>query len=369
MFIQDIPKNSKFWVVRSGDSGVFYDHFVHNSIVAIGHIDNMDYNDETLNNSDAVETLLLRYKKTLLEKKESLASASNKAGQVNRFINQMSIGDVVITLDGKRIIVGVIKSKPYKCADNVTLKNIDGTTSDLMLKFSLRREVDWGRSQMRNKLSLAINNSFRANQTVFSANEHWKELNHWLSVAFISEGEAYISSRIEQKNGINNLDIAQYSIIINKIEAIAETLAGINIEETSSEKLIKIFEENYIELRRNRAFTVTTQQVFLSPGDLWAKTSGHRLKSLIVIATFLFMFGIEPTFANDQDKQFVEANREAITLLIDKVKHDESFTEVQAGLDLHVPNQKISKKTERSTSQTDDVENDADVEPDDFEGM
>lgn len=369
MYIQDIPKDSKFWVVRSGDGGVFYNHFVHNSIVAIGHIDNMDYNDEILDNSDAVETLILKYKNALLEKKESLASASNKAGQVNRFINQMSIGDVVITLDGKRIIVGVIKSKPYKCTDNVTLKNIDGTTSELMLKFSLRRQVDWGKSQKRNTLSLAINNSFRANQTVFSANEHWKELNHWLSVAFISEGEAYISSRIEQKKGINNLDIAQYSIIINKIEAIAETLAENDIGKTSSEELIKIFEENYLELRRSRSFTVTTQQVFLSPGDLWAKSSGDRLKSLIVIATFLFMFGIEPTFASEQDKQFVDANRQAITLLIDKVKHDESFTEVQEGLDLHVPNQKISKNTESGTSQTVDVKDDTDVEPDDFEGM
>ncbi|UVC28434.1 hypothetical protein [Pantoea sp. SOD02] len=365
MYIQDISKTSKFWVVRSGDGGMFYDHFIHNSIIAIGHIDSMDYDNNTLKSSDSVETLVYKYKNTLLEKKETLASASNKAGQVNRFITDMAIGDVVITLDAKRIIVGVIKSETYKKNDSVTLKNVDGSTSELMLKFTLRRDVDWGKTQMRNKLSLAINNSFRANQTVFSANEHWKELNHWLSVAFISDGEAYISSRIEQKDGINNLDIAQYSIIINKIEAIAETLAYNDTDEFSDDDLLALFEENYKELRKNRSFTVTTQQVFLSPGDLWAKTSGDRLKSLLVISTFLLMFNIEPSFANENDKQFIDSNRDSISLLLEKVKSDESFTEVQQGLDLHVPHQKISKNTEREAS----TNNGSDVEPDDFEGM
>ncbi|WP_235204903.1 hypothetical protein [Pectobacterium brasiliense] len=226
MYIQDIPKNSKFWVIRSGDGGMFYDHFVHNSVVAIGHIDNMDYNEKILKNKESALKLVLNYKKSLIEKQETIASASNKAGQVLRFINEMSIGDIVITLDARRIIVGKITSDCYKNIDKITLKNPDGTTNEKSLKFSLRRNVKWGKTQLREKLPLAINNSFRANQTVFSANDHWKELNHWLSVAFISDGDAYISSRIEQTNGINNLDIAQYATIINKIEAIAETIAN-----------------------------------------------------------------------------------------------------------------------------------------------
>ncbi|EFA4247150.1 hypothetical protein C6V37_003247, partial [Escherichia coli] len=98
-------------------------------------------------------------------------------------------------------MVGRIISGPYKDMENVTLLNVDGTTDEKLLKFTLRRKVEWGKTQFRDKLPLAINNSFRANQTVFSANEHWKELNHWLSVAFISDNEAYISSRIEQTEG------------------------------------------------------------------------------------------------------------------------------------------------------------------------
>ena len=89
MDCQDNPEDSKFWVVRSGDGGMFYDRFVNNSIVAIGHIDAMDFNDKILSNKDEVIKLVLNYKNVLLEKKESLASASNKAGQVLRFINEM----------------------------------------------------------------------------------------------------------------------------------------------------------------------------------------------------------------------------------------------------------------------------------------
>ncbi len=367
MYIQDIPKDSKFWVVRSGDGGMFYDHFVHNSIAAIGHIDSMDFSDQILNNKDEVIKLVFNYKNTLLEKKETLASASNKAGQVLRFINEMSIGDIIITLDAKRIIVGKITSDPYKDIENATLLNVDGTTDEKLLKFSLRRKVEWGKTQFRDKLPLAINNSFRANQTVFSANEHWKELNHWLSVAFISDDEAYISSRIEQTEGINNLDIAQYSIIINKIEAIAQTIADNGNSNLDEEGLLDLFENTYKELRKSRTFTVTTQQVFLSPGDLWAKTSGNRKKSLLVVCTFLIMFNIEPSFADDNDKLFFENNYASISLLIDKVKNDENFEEVKNGLALKVPAQKLNKKNKSVNPQK--KRYDDDVEPDDFEGI
>ena len=367
MYIQDIPKNSKFWVVRSGDGGMFYDHFVHNSIAAIGHIDAMDFNDQILSNEDEVIKLVLSYKHALLEKKETLASASNKAGQVLRFINEMSIGDIIITLDAKRIIVGKITSAPYKDIENATLLNVDGTTDEKLLKFSLRRNVEWGKTQFREKLPLAINNSFRANQTVFSANEHWKELNHWLSVAFISDDDAYISSRIEQTEGINNLDIAQYAIIINKIEAIAETLAGNDDFDLEDNELLDLFEDTYKELRRNRTFTVTTQQVFLSPGDLWAKTSGNRKKSLLVVCTFLIMFNIEPSFADNNDKLFFENNHASIALLINKVKQDENFEDVKEGLALKVPTQKLNKENKTANPQKKSY--DDDVEPDDFEGI
>lgn len=366
MYIQDIPKNSKFWVVRSGDGGMFYDHFVHNSIAAIGHIDAMEFSNQTLGNKEEVIKLVHNYKNTLLEKKETLASASNKAGQVLRFINEMSVGDIIITLDAKRIIVGKITSNPYKDIESVTLLNVDGITDEKLLKFSLRRNVEWGKTQFRDKLPLAINNSFRANQTVFSANEYWKELNHWLSVAFISDNEAYISSRIEQTEGINNLDIAQYSIIINKIEAIAQTIADNDNLDFDNKELLALFENTYKELRKNRTFTVTTQQVFLSPGDLWAKTSGSRKKSLLVVCTFLIMFNIEPSFADDKDKIFFDNNYESISLLINKVKNDENFEEVKSGLALKVPTQKLNKKYKPANPQKKCYD---DVEPDDFEGI
>lgn len=367
MYIQDIPKDKKFWVIRSGDAGVFYEHFVHNSIVAIGHIDKLDFNNKVLSDENEVKKLVIGYKENLIKNKETIASASNKAGQVLRFINDISIGDIVITLDAKRIIVGVVTSNAYKETNDVTLTNIDGTTSDLLLKFSLRRNVDWGKNQFRSNLPLAINNSFRANQTVFSANEHWKELNHWLSVAFISEGDAYISSRIEQTEGINNLDIAQYAIIINKIEAIGEAILKAGNSEYNQEELLKLFEDTYKNLRKNRDFTVTTQQVFLSPGDLWAKSSGDRNKSLIIISAFLLMFNIEPSFAKSADKKFIDEHRAAITLMLEKVKEDESFSDVQEGLALKIPVQKIneSKKTKNEKPN----ESESNNEPDDFEGM
>ncbi|MGX4747371.1 hypothetical protein ACWJIJ_00510 [Morganella morganii] len=374
MFIQDIPKDKKFWVVRSGDAGVFYEHFVRNGIVAIGHLDNFDYDEKILSNSNEVNKLIVRYKKQLIEKKETLSASSNKAGQVLRFINELSIGDYIITLDPQQICVGVITSESYKDSDYITIVNDDVTHDDIM-KYTLRRKVDWGKNQNRKTLPLAINNSFRANQTVFSVSEHWKALNHWLSVAFISDDEAYISSRIEQKDGIHNLDITQYSTLINKIEAIAETLISNDISEYSDSELIDLFNVTYKKLRKNRDFTVTTQQVFLSPGDLWAKIKGSRDKSLIVVYTFLLLFQVSPSFANDRDKDFVSLNHHAIVTILDIVKENEDFPEVKAGLKLRIPSQKIDKKimmesvVDNQVSVTKSQSNGPDYDLADFEGM
>ncbi len=363
MFIHDVPSNRRFWVVRS-DGGAYYSHFLANSLVAIGHLDNMDYSQSTLTNAEEKERLLIGYRRSLIDNNEQLASASNKAGQVSRFINEMNIGDYVITLSASRIVVGVITSQAYKSTESVTILNDDGSTNESLMQYSLRRNVMWGRSQDRGELPLVINNSFRANQTVFSANEHWKELNHWMSVAFISDGEAYISARIEQREGINNLDIAQYAIIINKIEAIAESLVQNSTEHMTNEELILLFKQTYRQLRTDRSFTVTTQQVFLSPGDLWAKISGGRQKSLVFVCAFLMMFGTPVTFSNQNDESFINEHRTAIITMLNEVKVDEDFDEVRDGLRLRIPRQKITEESSQPINNQSD-----DYELDNFEGM
>lgn len=143
MFIQDVPSNRKFWVVRS-DGGAYYNHFLANSLVAIGHLDNMDYSQSALINSEENQRLLIEYRRSLIENNEQPASASNKAGQVFRFINEMSIGDYIITLSSNRIVVGTITSQPYKSIDNVTILNDDGSTNETLMHYSLRRDVIWG---------------------------------------------------------------------------------------------------------------------------------------------------------------------------------------------------------------------------------
>ncbi|ENR5391858.1 hypothetical protein PWM41_000220 [Providencia rettgeri] len=226
--------------------------------------------------------------------------------------------------------------------------------------------MSWGKTQRRDKLPLAINNSFRANQSVFSASDHWKELNHWMSVAFISDGDAYISSRIEQRDGISNLDITQYSTIINKIEAAADLLASDSVDDNTEDELIGLLEAKYKELRKLRSFTVTTQQVFLSPGDLWAKTSGGRNKSLLVVAMFLMLFDITPTYSNKDDSDFVSEHRDKMLVMLDEIKKEESFSDVQKGLDLRVPSQKMQDNSPLNENPQDKPSG---YQLDDFEGI
>lgn len=369
MLVQEISRNKKFWVVRSGDDGAFINHFSQGGIVAIGHIDALHFDSKTLSNSVEVDELLIRYSSEQQKNKASKSSASNRVGQVKRFIKQMEIGDIVITLSNDKIMAGEITSLPYRSIEDVVIPNEKQSSSNTdpssRMPYSLRRKVKWGKIESRDSIPLAINNSFKANQTVFSINDHWKALNHWLSVVFISADEAYVSSRINKKEGVNNFEITEYSIIINKLEALASLLSANASLEISDDDLICSFESTYSALRENRGFSLETQQVFLSPGDLWFKTNGSRIKSVIFISAFLLLFTGEATFADEIDRKIQSDNSDKIDMLVKHIKKNENFNAVEKGLALNLPKQKITRVDENKTKNNEFPES----KPADFNGI
>lgn len=360
-----LEQDINYWVVRAGRDGAFLKHFEVEGIVALGHLDVIDYLDESISSNENLIRLLADYKKKMTDPESgNKASVSNKAGQISTFVRDMKTGDVVISASGSRFIFGVIESDAFRDARPVIIRGREGEAVGKNLIYTLRRKVRWNGSTSKNDLPASVKNSFKANQTVFKVTEHWRTLNHWMSVLFIKDDTAYFSTRIGQKEDISNFDVAHFGITLNKIEVLSDVLGELyeqgKIDEVNLEHLEKLVESRFAEFRRTRGFQLTTQQSFMSPGDYWgALQSSGSVKRVIFLMCMSLLFDVQPAFAGG-DAEVAEEVLRTVELAANKIKEKEGFDYVSESLRLSMPS--------KSSVNLDELDFPED-EPDDFTGM
>lgn len=335
--VKTVDANVNYWVVRAGKSGAYLQNFYENGLVAVGHLDDIEYLASDLQSNEQFLEVLVRYKAHLIENESSLSSASNKAGQVNRFVREMQTGDVIISLDDTHILTGVITSDAYKDATQRVVRDSEGGIIGTPLEYSLRRNVSWGNRVSKNNVPSAIRTSLWANQTIFCVSEHWQTLNHWLSVVFINDDSVYFSSRILQDEDISNFDVSQFSRILNIFDAVSLKLLENELDEMTD--VGEYVTNAYRECMVNRSFQLKTQQSFMSPGVYWGSLSGGRTKNIIFIMLFCMLFNHEAVFADGMDDSIAQDYRENVNVIVSHVKNAEGFEHVQEGLVLNLPPQ------------------------------
>jgi len=140
----------KVYVVRA-DYGHYTDAFLKNDYVGIGWFANKP-------DSYDLERIKEHYKKEYPD--DSKMRAAVNCGQINRFINEMSIKDIVITpYNNQNLIVGEISSEIY-------IKS-DGTSP-----YDIRKKVKWLKTDInRTNFSIPLQNTLRSSQTVFKVSQ------------------------------------------------------------------------------------------------------------------------------------------------------------------------------------------------------
>lgn len=352
--VRVVDSNVNYWVVRAGEDAAFLSHFYHNNLVAIGHLDKMEYLSTDLELGLPLLTLLSKYKERLIKEKNSKASATNKSGQVYRFVTEMKIGDVIISLDESSILTGVITSEAYKDSSQKVIRSIDGVIVGEPLTYSLRRNVSWGNRVSREAAPAAVRSSLRANQAVFCVSDHWQTLNHWLSVVFTKDDSVFFSSKIMQHEQISNFDVSQFSRILNIFEAVSSELALYDPEKI--EDLGLFVSQVYNRCLRNRDFHLKTQQSFMSPGDYWGSLSGDKVKNVLFIMAFCALFNCEAVFADGMDVEIANEHKETIEKVVEHVKNAEGFEYVKEGLRVKLPKpHQLSVSEDASNKQPENV--------------
>jgi len=85
------------FVLEKPEGARYLSHFRRAKVVALGHVDNIDFEGiDDLKDLEQVSILLARDKDLRLFSGENLSRVSNIQGQVSRFITEINVGDIVI---------------------------------------------------------------------------------------------------------------------------------------------------------------------------------------------------------------------------------------------------------------------------------
>ncbi|HDM8133831.1 TPA: hypothetical protein P0E15_003390 [Vibrio harveyi] len=360
--LRTVRDDVDYWVVRAGKGGRYLENFLEGKIASIGHMDGIELSPNSLTTENLSNTLSkLTAKLKSEEKKKGTINAI--VSQARKFVTDIKVGDIIISVDENRMVAGVVESDVYVDSKTIKIYDVHGEPIGHELQHLVRRKVKWDNFQRKVNVPQSVKTSLKANQTLFCVTEHWRTLNHWLSVIFQKEDSLYFSTRIDTQDAIHNLDINEYTTALIQAEAISSYLSeGNNLEnELDEEELSQAILNTYAKMKADRSFGITTQQSFMSPGDYWGELPGSDLKRAVFVAVFACLLNVNVVYA--EDSQPVQlAKIQEVTKKVSKIISAENNLDiVKSNLSVRVPRQ-------ASLSDLDDLSM-PEAKPDEFVGQ
>ena len=141
------------WMIRAGRGAVFINDLIEHSIVAIGW-PRLGEIDKDIKKDDLTERAI----QTWPDNNKSQIATS--VGQIYRFLNEIQIGDRVLSYDSgrRKYLIGTIKSEPHY-------------DESLISELPRYRKVDWAGEIDRDILSVTTKNTLGAISTLFRLSE------------------------------------------------------------------------------------------------------------------------------------------------------------------------------------------------------
>lgn len=338
------PEGQRIWVVRAS-SGAFVGHFTEHSVVAIGHIDELSWNDGEIPNSklDSLKSDILKINP---ERKNS--SITSHVNQVRNFISEIKLDDLVVTVSHNGLTVGRITSHAFIEKRALSFYSADTVHE---MTHNLRRSVVWGPTISRASIPAALEMSMLAHQTVFNIDKYWDSIYHLLYPCFRYGNRLYLSANIKQNDRLDNYSLSQFFLLLSGVEILAKEL------ETDEE----LDYPKYSETKSKKLdLNISTKAEFMSPGTIWASVAGTDTSLLWMTAIYIMLFGGDiKIFKTDGiiDTKTRQKIYDRALKLIDK----HYFKKVKEDLKLEVPSNdtsalKAPKSTRKSKTQTLEME-------------
>lgn len=231
--ILEIPKETKYWLVRAG-RGEEYEDFKQSSSIGI------QYNQISLENliqlekisinvpeltpsgrkrkSETIEKEYNKKKKDLytslvlrnIRPKPSKNSASQIGSRLQNFYNKMNIGDIVIVpyRSSRKFLIGIISSEMYELTDDeyLELKNKVELNS-IGQKISVckkRRKITWVNEVNREWINPKLLYTINMHQSIIDITDYGKYIDGLLSPVYIKDNVIYGKISVRTKDNINS---------------------------------------------------------------------------------------------------------------------------------------------------------------------
>lgn len=305
------------WVVRC-DGGEYYEHFKKNSLIAIGHIDFLKYEDisEFMNDIETAESEIIQMLVSRsIPRKVAKKKARSDINHAIRFIEALTDGDYVVTIGHSTILIGIIEADSYidkeplliKKAREVNTKS-ENVYETFKMDLSLRRSVSWIAEIPKIKVPFALQKLLISPLTIFKM-KNPTILYHTLYPSFIYNNNfLHFSILIEQKSNIKNRDMLELLTLLDSIEQLSQH--DINTVINSDESFTS---------------DLNIKASFMSPGEIFANfplLTSTSISTFYVIYSFLFgnkFLGIDGLIPKEGRieiiKHYLEARKESVKKL------------------------------------------------------
>jgi len=284
--IYEPPEERRYWVVKA-DAGKYFEIFTSHSLIAIGHL-NEFVSDSSCANPFISNSKQIRRMMTIMQGDKEYYN-SNNYGQVNSFVNEMKVGDWVLTKGDGVVRVGRIESKPRLDTESQQMLIKQGTRHEktLVMDFMLKRTVRWGPTIKTAHLPLDIFISLKSPMTLYNSDRYMESICYCLYPFFKIDNFLYLSIRISQKDELRNFYITKIFEYLNELEFLSK-LDGVVFNKDELGKM-------YHDFAIAENFSLSTQASFHSPGDIWAKLgfngSSVTPKMIKAVCIYAMLFG------------------------------------------------------------------------------
>lgn len=263
--IYEPPENQRYWVVRA-EGGRYVQHFKRFGRISIGHLDKVVREKYTSNELfkqwDQIRTNFAAH---YASEKHSVSRQRSHWSQVENFSIAMNIGDLVLVPGNRTLSVGRIISEAFTSDEPLSIIVNEGEPyqHEDKMSFNLHRKVLWGPTVSRSLTNSALRRALGGHQTVFCADDYWREIHHVLYPFFKRDDEIFFSLRINKLSSISNHSIAKIFTVLSEIEAVSRApLNQLSIEANALDELVD-------QLEGKNELNLSVQAHFMSPGEIW----------------------------------------------------------------------------------------------------
>ncbi len=360
----EVPEGTNYWFIRAGNNGgKYFYHFKDNSVVGLGHTDDVGliFDDAHILVEQDIASIIGSTRSYLNNQGESASQISNKTNQINRFLTNMNIGDIVLTINDGFLMAGRVSSDAYFGSIELALSTERDGPIPTHCGFTLRRDITWGRPKPRGLMPVELEKAFRYTGSIMqlTSDEQVKAVNHWLYPVHFQNDEVRCTLRISSPEALSNRQLTKLSSFLDEVELMSSyvensLLSGEEVDILALRQFMRDNEESF-------NYALKAQHLFMSPGHQYIQLEGSRFKRFVYATLLVGLLSSEAVAIEDVPPELELLNSLQIQMLVAEYRSELDVDSLQAALavNLSSPSLQDDDTDEDAGWDTSDSENSA----------